>query len=83
MNLVGIVSEEDIAAVIGERLSDAGSSRIVHTVAGDDGWVVKQSRNAPHSANRTEWEVWRDWSAARFPGYSPNAARYPRGAAIS
>lgn len=34
MNLTGIVSE---AAVIGERLSDAGSSWIVHTVAGDDG----------------------------------------------
>jgi hypothetical protein len=58
MNLAGVVADDDIEAVIGPILSDRGTSRIVHAMAGDDSWVIKESRNPPHSANLTEWDDW-------------------------
>ena len=58
MNLRGLVSEQDVGAIIGELLSDAGTSRKVFTVKDSEDWVVKEALSPPHSANLREWEVW-------------------------
>lgn len=65
MVLSGIVTEDDVEAIIGDLLSDKGTSRRVFAVSGNDGWVVKEARNPSHHSNTVEWEVWSE--IARTP----------------
>lgn len=60
MNLKGVVDEGQIAAIIGDTLSDKGSSRKIFAVQGSEDWVIKENRTALGAANQIEWEVWEE-----------------------
>lgn len=77
MVLSGIVTEEDVEAIIGDLLSDEGTSRRVYAVSGHDGWVVKEGRYPPYHSNTVEWEVWNEIAS------TPMAAVFAECAAMS
>jgi hypothetical protein len=54
----GEVADDTIAALIGSLISERGQTRIVYAVAGDDDWVIKESRSDSHASNVNEWKVW-------------------------
>lgn len=79
MVLSGIVTEEDVEAIMGELLSDEGSSRQVYAASADDGWIVKKGRNPPYHSNTVEWEVWNEVAGAPMASVFAECAAMSKG----